>query len=460
MLVRLTVENFKSFSERAELSLVSSSKVNDMPSHVEQFAGVSVLKHAAIYGANASGKSNLIECVRFVQQTLLRGLTLESTKWYCRSSQKNERRESTFELQFSVGDEFYAYGFSAVLSERRVLEEWLYLLEESSSIPLFERVVETERITSGLLLEEAERARFETYAQDFTQSPSLLFLAELNRSKRYSKHSPFSVFKRTFDWLLEQIQVIGPTEHMIHGGYSGYFLDEDNKGDVESILASFDTGILGIELRELSNEELVGKVPPPVIERMRDDLEERFGTSDAKRIAVTVRSDESLLFVECSRNGDARALAVELKHAGSPWSLFDFSEESDGTRRLFDLICVLLIPRDDIVFVIDELERSLHPMLVRQLITMFTRISGKARAQLLFSTHEASIMSQKLFRRDETWFVDRGRAGNSRLYSLDRFKERFDEDVSKAYLEGRYGAVPVFSEYVLGKRRDRDAFDS
>ena len=130
---------------------------------------------------------------------------------------------------------------------------------------------------------------------------------------------------------------------------------------------------------------------------------------------------------------------------------FSFSEESDGTKRLFDLIDMLLIDRPDTVFVVDELERSLHPKLTERFLKLFMEAHDGIRMQLVFTTHEDTIMDQSLFRRDEIWFVERDADNASRIYSLDRFKERYDKKLSKAYLEGRYGAIPVFRQFSFQK---------
>ena len=126
-----------------------------------------------------------------------------------------------------------------------------------------------------------------------------------------------------------------------------------------------------------------------------------------------------------------------------------FDEESDGTRRIFDLLDMLLNKNDDIIYVVDELERSLHPKLTEHFLELFMNFHKGHKTQLLFTTHEASIMEQKLFRRDEIWFVERDGNNTSNVYSLDKFKERYDKTLSKAYLEGRYGAIPVFSNFDL-----------
>ena len=117
----------------------------------------------------------------------------------------------------------------------------------------------------------------------------------------------------------------------------------------------------------------------------------------------------------------------------------------------FDLIDMLLTDRPDTLFVVDELERSLHPKLTERFLKLFMEAHDGTRMQLVFTTHEDTIMDQILFRRDEIWFVERDADNASNIYSLDRFKERYDKKLSKAYLEGRYGAIPVFKQFSFRK---------
>ena len=140
MLVKVSVENFKSFDKREELSMVSSSKMQGNKDHKIKIKQINLLKNAVVYGANASGKSNLFRVFDFIKTTINDGLPVNSVNDFCRNSMENKSRESIFELQFTVGDKFYAYGFSAVLSERRITEEWLYeLLQDGSANNLFIR---------------------------------------------------------------------------------------------------------------------------------------------------------------------------------------------------------------------------------------------------------------------------------------------------------------------------------
>ena len=120
MLIKLSVENFKSFDQKEELSMISSSKMQGNKNHRVQIKQTKLLKNAVVYGANASGKSNLVTAFAFIKATLMEGLPVASVNDFCRNREENKNRESVFELQFTVGDTFYAYGFSAILSQRKI----------------------------------------------------------------------------------------------------------------------------------------------------------------------------------------------------------------------------------------------------------------------------------------------------------------------------------------------------
>ena len=133
MITKISIENFKSFEKPAELTMVSSTKIRANVDHRIQIKKTRLLKHAVVYGANASGKTNLVDFFRFFNATLEYGLPMWSTRFFCRNHAENEKKESTFEIQFSVDDSFYAYGFSTVLSEHRITGEWFYELYQNGS---------------------------------------------------------------------------------------------------------------------------------------------------------------------------------------------------------------------------------------------------------------------------------------------------------------------------------------
>ncbi len=346
MLIRFSVENFKSFNDRQELVMIPAKKLKTNKEHVIAFNKVSLLRNATIYGANASGKTNIIDAIRFAKHVITKKIPMEASKMYCRVFSENQEKKSKFEFEIYKNGKFYAYGFSLLMSEQIIKSEWLYELLPSKNIQtmLFERETDNNRLELGenLILDEIDTMRFKTYKLDFEDNNTGLFIREMNRNKKMNKESKLTFFRDVFEWF-----------------------DED---------------------------------------------------------LVTIFPDQ-------------------------PITDFEFSEESDGTRRLFDLLDILISNEKNKIYVIDELERSLHPKLTYKFLELFFEHLKDNNTQLIFTTHESTIMDQELLRRDEIWFVERNKDNGSHIYSLDRFKERYDKKLSKAYLEGRYGAVPVLKNF-------------
>ena len=209
---------------------------------------------------------------------------------------------------------------------------------------------------------------------------------------------------------------------------------------------TFDTGISQVKIEEITLDELSNALPKSVFDKMMQHVKNRMEEQEEPSFRMTMRSKETFFNIEVEGHSEPKVTTIRLHHNKSFYE-FGFDEESDGTRRLFDLMDMLLNKRDDVLYVVDELERSLHPKLTERFLQLFMQLHDEQRMQLLFTTHESSIMDQAIFRRDEIWFVERNAENASSIYSLDRFKERYDKVLSKAYLEGRYGAIPVFSTF-------------
>lgn len=138
-------------------------------------------------------------------------------------------------------------------------------------------------------------------------------------------------------------------------------------------------------------------------------------------------------------------ITIVLRHKNSVYD-FAFSEESDGTQKIFDLLRIVMQNKEGGVYIVDGLERSLHPKVTQRLIELFVELTKGKSTQLIFTTHESSIMSQDVFRRDGIWFVEKNEENASIIYSLDKFSERYDRKIDKAHLDGRYGALPIFTQ--------------
>lgn len=447
MLISIRVKNFKSFEDETVLTMIASTKERDFEKHIKEImSSTRVLKYAVIYGANASGKSNLIEVFQFIQHCLSESIPAESINLFCKNKEENKNLPSEFELIFSIGKEIYAYGFSVVLSSLTIKREYLYrLYQNGKNKELFSwNFGEKPCIGETLSLTKDEKTRLAIYVDDFEEEGSRLFLSVLNDGKRY-KESSISFLKDTFHCITKQIKVCTPYSSLSN---LDYYNNNVSLSKISEIIQSFDTGISSIVLKQSSMEEISKEVPQKLFSRIMQTTKKVIESRGLKvpQIIASLRSDKAFYNISVDEANEISVTSLRITH-GSSFYDFEYGEESDGTKRLFDLVDMLIDNSPDSIYVIDEMERSLHPKLTEHFIELFSKAHSDDNVQLLFTTHEASILDQNLFRRDEIWFVERDKYNKSHVYSLDKFKERYDKKLSKSYLEGRYGAIPVFSEF-------------
>lgn len=441
----MIVGNFLSFENQTELTMIPSNKTRKNVDHKIQIRSTPLLKYAVIYGANASGKSNLVEVFRFVKSCVSKVIPAESTSMFCKNKQENAEKPSVFELQFTVNNTFFAYGFSLILSQRKIVSEWLHeLYQNGTSKMLFERESgkKPELGLSSSLISN-DNTKFQTYLDDFDENSNSLFLTFMNQGKKYSESSKLYFFKEVYSWITSGIDVCTP--HTSLTSFEHYY-DGASLQKINNLIKNFDTGISEVCIQEISIDDLRKELPEEILNDILTELKKRTEENSAAKIKVSMRSNDSFFNIESIAGQEYKVTTIKLKHGKSFYD-FKFKEESDGTRRLFDLLDMLLNKSKDKLYVIDEMERSLHPRLTARFIELFNTIHPNQKVQLIFTTHESSIMDQELFRRDEIWFLERDNKNCSSLYSLDKFKERYDKKLSKAYLEGRYGAIPIFSTF-------------
>ena len=447
MLIKFTVDNFMSLGKETELVMIPSNKIKKKAEHKIKISKTSLLKHAVIYGPNASGKSNLISALGFFQFSVTKSIPVESKNLFCKTLKENENKISNFEIQFTINNKFYAYGFSALLKESKLTQEWLYELDEKvNNKTIFTREENNKPIFGdSIQFNELDKLKMDTYLSDFDEKSNMLFLTFMNLNKNYTQDSKLIIFKDVYSWIKNNIDIYRPQTSLNN---FEYYYDNASLDKINTIIKTFDTGITKVGIVEITFDELKTELPPPVYIDLMEFINEKLETE--KIVKVSMRANKSFFNIEAINGGERKITTIKLNHGSSCFD-FAFKEESDGTRRLFELIDILLNKTESKVYIIDELERSLHPKLTAKFIELFETLHEGQKIQLLFTTHEATIMDQELFRRDEIWFLERDIDNNSNLYSLDKFKERYDKKLSKAYLEGRYGAIPIFTSFNLIK---------
>lgn len=439
MLIRFIVENFLSFNKESEFSLIAN-KERRKPEHLIRTKDISLLKTAVIYGANASGKTNLVRAIATAQGIVLRGIDKVNTiNCHYRLKELNLENPSKFIFEIKIKECYYTYGFGVLLDKNVILEEWLYEIGKSKEKKIFERYRDdagVHHIDIGLNLSTEGKSRFEVYKADMANSDNFLFLSELNR-KSISTIKNIDPIIDVYHWFNNRLTVLFPSSKYTGLDFVG---DDDELKKVFNVfLDVFKTGISNVvsEKVDVENFEFSNKIKSKILK----DLEIANTVIleyDGKRYSV--RKDES-------NKLQIQKIGLEHKTQEGEKVIFDIENESDGTQRLFDFIPALHQSlNSDKVFVIDELDRSLHSKLTYELINIFLYLTDKNESQLIVTTHESLLLDLDLLRKDEIWFIEK-EDDSSKLYSLDEFKVRNDKIIRKDYLLGRYGAIPIFKSF-------------
>ncbi len=423
MLVEFRVGNYRSFREEQTLSLVASKDTELDDNCVEQ-GKLRLLKATGIYGPNASGKSNLIKALSTMQQIIITqagpGEKLPVTPF--KLDDKYSKEPSSFEVTFFHGKVRYQYGFTA--TSERVYDEWLCAYPEGYAQTWFERKFNKKTGKTNWDWKSKKLKGERENLKDKTRD-NVLFLSvgAIWNNKQLTN---------VYEWFSEKIRIIRPSERtpaitfeMLTGAEKDEEWKELSYTYINEMMRRADFGIHGINIRkeEIDIEEV--EFPPDMPEEIRNKI--------LKNLAIR----------------------VEFIHQAEPTGKdihFSPLEESDGTRRFFELAGPwLLAILEGMTLLVDEIEASLHPHLVQQLIKFIqnTEIS-ESGAQLVFATHDTTLLDHELFRRDQIWFTEKDKGGGTQLYSMSDYKERKPrkgEAMQKGYLAGRYGAIPILEAF-------------
>ncbi|WP_291906512.1 ATP/GTP-binding protein [Chitinophaga sp. CB10] len=443
MLVRFIVSNLFSFKEPTEFNMLPG-RFNRLPHHVITAGNVNLLKLNAMYGANGAGKSNFIHALAILRDFLIDGrmpidLITETFKFDRESAQK----DVYLGIEFIKEDVPYYYGLT--INQGIIVEEELQIsgIGQKSDKVLFIRKDKIEEKDLALTFskevnEDREAALFPEFLKNeiLERNVPVLFYMR-NRNNKV-----FEPFKKALEWFERGLELILPFSKP-----SGLAMrlekDENFRRFTVDLMKSFNTGIEDIHVQTIPIEEYFGEDNKHEAERIIADLRAKAG----KGKYIHTHWEEVVFVLE---NNLPVAKRIELSHGeDNGQARFLFSEESDGTRRLLEYIPAIYSAVNwNRTFFIDEIERSIHPLLIKELIRKFSH-DKHTKGQLIFSTHEANLLDQDIFRPDEIWFAEKNKQGATQLYPLSEFKEHHTIDIRKGYLNGRYGAIPF-----LGNLKD------
>lgn len=421
MLVGVYFNNFKSFNEMTKLEMVASPKLRMQREQLHTTRSMSLLKKVAIYGANASGKSNFIDVLKFMKVCICNEeIPVESYNWYCRNHSDNKDQVSSFAVRLLIGEDCYEYGFDVMLNERKIGNEWIIHVNKNKV--LYQRNNEGNPVCN-LKLNKEEQKRMNVYMDDFRLNDKSLFLSEMNYNKHFNEDSPLNIFHHIYHWFMYDLKIILPNALLLDD------YDEESFWVIKRLLHCYILEIDDIELKDANKTQVINKIG---VQLYKDIM--RIPTKN--ELYLRIQKD---LFV-FTKEGNIKS--VWFKHNNG--SVFEFNEESEGTRRLFDLLNVFLNKNRNNTYIIDEIDKSLHPNMLVHFIDTLSLYQIYFDVQTIFTVNQTEIMKQEMFRRDQIWFVDKNKDGDSRMYFLDGFHERSDKVIDKSYLDGRYGATPQF----------------
>lgn len=419
MLIGFRVKNWRSIKHEISFSMLASqerqhgARLKKLPKYRTRLLPV-----ALMFGGNAAGKSNFINALAFMQKFILNSPQAhQGIPGYepYRFDESTKYGPSEFEVEILLGKNIYRYSFT--LDAKQILHESLVKVLAKREQVLFERKMNS-KIALDVSFQGETRQRLE-FVFLGTQDNEL-FLSNTVDQK-------IELFKPVYDWFANDLYILDPSSQLI--ALRSEVLKECNK-----YLPLLDTGVKRLEFQEVSRGYL-----------REDELDKFSSTLAANGAGVAIISSGEKFIIRKKEDNSVDLQLLFSFHETSQGTedKLNFADESDGTKRLFDLLPAFVGYNDQKTIFIDEIDRSLHSMISKQLFSFFLEKSKICfKQQIIATTHDLQLMTQELFRRDEMWIFER-KEGATELFPLSDFEDiRYDKDIRKSYLEGRMGGIP------------------
>lgn len=439
MLLTFTIKNFRSFRGEQTLSMIASGRQPDHSKHLARIPDDEnqALPVAVVYGANGAGKSNLVKAMLFLESLVLRGTEPKKPIGRRPFVLDKESMGLPTELSLQFVEEGNVYAFGCKLNDRIVEAEWLSLLRNGKEIAVYERLTTDQgevRIEPGPVLKDdtwGDHAK----ALALTRVgvlPNQLFLHVVGKTLREQDQGP--IIAGALRWFMERLTII-PADSPFSKLAQLVAHDTEFTSFAGDFLRRVATGVDRLVVDSANVEETMLGPFKQIIDELPAGGTTTFPGPDGTELVVEKGEGTTVKL----RTVHAEHLTPEGARVKLP-----FSEESDGTQRVTHLLPALhSVCNQPGLFVIDEIDRSLHPLLAKGFVRAFLKACAGKGSQLIFTTHETAFLDLDLLRRDEIWFADKKPPINAtELYSLADYKVRTDLKIDKAYLQGRFEAVP------------------
>lgn len=431
MLLKFYCSNYKSIKNEISFSMFSGSYKRH-ENHIIDLKDNGVLRSSAIYGTNGSGKTNILLALQLLQKLVTVGTRDINQKLNIPVFKLSNCSDipTKFEIDFLI--EKKRFNYLLEIKKELILTEELYEIKDKTKIILFKRKQEGERtkltIAPNRNKNQKDKFREEIYAEELRGNQTFIFEGKNKKIKELEL--PFTWFKKHLKFISLDDQQVGLA--------STFYLDKNFLEASKKIIQKTNIGIVDFKLVDYSLAELKSFGFNFPIKNIETDLLER----DDVGIEFNFDGD---LYSSFKKNGELRFVKISTIHINSEGERveFKFSEESKGVQRLFQLLpAIYRTLHKGEVFIIDEIETSFHPVLIKEILKLYFESNPDNSGQIIFTTHESHLLDLDLFRQDEIWFCEKDTDGSTKLYSLSEFKPRFDKDIRKGYFEGQFGYIP------------------
>ena len=431
MFIGFSVSNFLSFKSPQTMSMMAS-KVARHKEHILNGNGKKILKTGLIYGANAGGKSNFIKAIDFSRDIILDGLEeVDLNRKYFRINKEGYRQPGVFEYRLiTQSKKEYSYGIAISYAAKEIISEWLVRIEKNGSETcIFNRDIDEsgENFTFSEVTHknEAEKIKWEIFLDVFGKniSPAMKKKSILSdvAERSNEKSGVLKEIMDVYEWF-QSIIILFPTSQ--YSGLNQLVEKEEVRKFFSGILKYFDTGIESVESKqgEMNFDRIFEGIPKEHAEKLKIRI-----SNDIENDPVMFKVNNQVYSLRKDEEGNIITTKMMQNH-GNPQELFEYSDESDGTQRLFDLIPLFYEHQNNRVIFIDEIDRSLHTNLTRRFLELFYSLTEKSDCQIIATTHDSNLLDLDLVRQDEIWFIKRLEDHSSKMYSLNRYKERYDKN--------------------------------
>lgn len=435
MLLRFVVKNLYSFKEETEFNLFPSSKATHHLHHKVKCGDVDAMRLTAIYGANGAGKSNLVKALQDFRFIVTTGSISKQVfqNYKFQFSKKCLSEPISMAIEFCTGGVNYYY--SVEMDTGLVSYEALSISHKTKDILVFERKsngTQTIKFGEGYSADKSNKL-FANVLQDKLLGKEALLLSFM--ATNYSGEIP--EITSAYQWFLNDLIILNP-KYLKNLALAYLFSKNPGMNSLlQDVLSGTKTGITSVDVGIRVVDE--GQFDSSFVKGLKD-------TPGVPRILQNTADDRinnSIVY----ENGQIVYMEIQPKHQLSDGTdiTMPINFESDGTIRLIEYIPLLylVLARDCVVF-IDEIERSLHPILIKEIITKISE-SQSAKGQLIFTTHESCLLDQAILRPDEIWFAQKDTEQATQFYPLSDFNIHKTANIENGYLNGRYGGIPFLS---------------